>query len=172
MPNLKGLLHTVMAVIVLAAIASLLTHNTPSTAQTATTTSTAPVRHFYLTKARTFDGSHALTACATGYHPASIWEIHEPSALSYNKTLGLTFPDSGAGPPTESQGWVRTGLPGEVANQAGVANCNVWTSNSSSDYGTRVQLGVTALVPPEVVSPWDEFTQPCSLAGPVWCVKN
>ena len=48
-------------------------------------------RSFYLTKA-THKGFAGETACALGYHMASLWEIHEPSNLSYNTTLGLLPP--------------------------------------------------------------------------------
>src|SRR5437899_259888 len=65
-------------------------------------------RSFYLTKA-THKGFAGETACALGYHMASLWEIHEPSNLSYNTTLGLTGKDTGQGPPSGLSGWIRTG---------------------------------------------------------------
>jgi hypothetical protein len=163
------LFYAAIAVCVLVAAVSVITH---SANDVIGTTTTAPARHYYLTKGGTFDGAHILTACASGYHTAAFYEIHEPTSLTYNKTLGFNLADSGQGPPVATQGWVRTGLLAEVSNTAGVANCNVWTSNSSSDFGTRVQLGVEGIYPDSIVAPWDQFTQPCNLAGHVWCVQN
>ena len=66
------------------------------------------MRQFYLTPDE-FDGDEVLTACAPGYHMASLWEIVDPTNLKYNIVLGHTTPDSGQGPPPWSEGWVRTG---------------------------------------------------------------
>ncbi len=56
-------------------------------------------RKFYLTKTL-HTGAQALSACATGYHMASLWEIHDPTNLRYNTELGFTSgSDSGFGPP-------------------------------------------------------------------------
>ena len=65
-------------------------------------------REFYLTKT-SFDGAHALTACASGFHMASLWEIFNVSVLEYDTSLGFTSADSGFGPPTVQNGWIRTG---------------------------------------------------------------
>jgi hypothetical protein len=65
-------------------------------------------RKFYLTQDG-YDGSQALSACAQGYHMASLWEILDPSNLSYDTSLGATVADSGSGPPNGS-GWIRTGF--------------------------------------------------------------
>jgi hypothetical protein len=85
-------------------------------------------RMFYLTQTAV-PGDQALTACAVGYHMASLWEIHEPSNLRYNTRLGVTQDDSGFGPPTGMEGWMRTGSVNNVQNQPGLANCNSWTSH-------------------------------------------
>ncbi len=55
-------------------------------------------RKFYLTKTY-HNGAQALSACATGYHMASMWEIHQPSNLRYDTDLGFIVADSGFGPP-------------------------------------------------------------------------
>jgi hypothetical protein len=68
--------------------------------------STVP-RKYYMTRDR-YDGAHALTACAAGYHMASLWEIHETSNLRYDTELGLTRGDSGCGPPNSFSGWSGT----------------------------------------------------------------
>ena len=86
----------VVVIVVLAAV-SLLTHNVGN-AQGTVFTSTAPIRGYYLTKG-TITGSKVLTACASGYHFASIWEILNTSDLHYNTTLGRTNANSGNGPP-------------------------------------------------------------------------
>ena len=69
----------------------------------ASTASAEKARKFYLTQTG-FTGSQALTACANGYHMASLWEILDPSNLRYNTTLGFTTQDSGFGPPSIARG--------------------------------------------------------------------
>ena len=78
-------------------------------------------RKFYLTKTEDYTGSQALSACASGYHMASLWEIFDTSNLRYDTALGASSTDSGSGPPVavyfglghfEGDGWIRTG--GEV----------------------------------------------------------
>jgi hypothetical protein len=74
------------------------------------------------------DGSQALTACAAGFHMASLWEIFDPSNLQYDGTLGRTNDDSGFGPPTAdfflNGGWVRTGFGSSATGAVGETNCN------------------------------------------------
>jgi hypothetical protein len=65
-------------------------------------------RAFYLTQTQ-HTGGEALTACAAGYHMASLWEIFDPSNLRYESDLGRKNDDSGFGPPTGEVGWIRTG---------------------------------------------------------------
>jgi hypothetical protein len=150
-------------------------------------------RMFYLTKSLV-QGNATLTACAAGYHMASIWEIHEPAILKYNTTLGQTSADSGEGPPTFAlqntprvlPGWVRTGY--SAVNLAtadpGTANCVAWTDNSSSNTGSAVYLyegwntGLGKF--PDNILPWFPYTPnggsqagpPCNVQLPVWCVEN
>ena len=109
--------NAVVVTVVLAAV-SLLSHNLGN-AQGTVFTSTAPIRGYYLTKS-TITGSKVLTACASGYHFASIWEILNSSDLHYNTTLGRTNVNSGNGAPAISSrstfadaayGWIRTGAP-------------------------------------------------------------
>src|SRR5207245_10636606 len=56
-------------------------------------------RRFYLTN-ESFQGNQAITACASGYHMASRFEILDVSVLQYDTGKGLTTDDSGAGPPS------------------------------------------------------------------------
>jgi hypothetical protein len=167
--SLKAILRTGIAIAVLVAISSLLTYNLAVRAQSVTT-STAPSRHYYLTKTA-FDGSHVLGSCATGYHVASIWEIHEPALLTYNKSLGFARPDDGAGPPILA-GWARTGeFASATSGVAGVDNCNVWTSNSSTDQGTAFSL-VNSTTSSTGIDPWSEELAACIDTVRVWCVQN
>ena len=86
MHSLKGLFRTAIAVVLFLAIASLFTHN-PLSADNKK--STAPARGYQVTTG-TFDGSQALTACASGYHMASIYEIYDTSRLRYDTSLGVS----------------------------------------------------------------------------------
>jgi hypothetical protein len=137
-----------------------------------------PRRSFYLTQTK-HDGSQALTACAAGYHMASLWEILDPSNLHYDTQLGQTTEDSGFGPPTESgvsfagRGWIRTGVNATGSLEAGVANCETWTSASNTGRGTRVSLRDSwdsTIV--TVISPWHAGTEQCSFPLSVWCVQD
>jgi hypothetical protein len=144
----------------------------------ATTTSTAPARHYYLTKA-ILNGNQALTACATGYHFASFAEILDPAVLTYNKTLGRSAADDGAGPPTIAYGWIRTGYASNSTVSSGgiPTNCSLWTSGATSDDGD-----VLVLIPPyyqgtEYIAPvlsGDSFACDNSQGNNigVWCVEN
>jgi hypothetical protein len=132
-------------------------------------TAVAGEHKFYLTPTGVA-GDQALTACAPGYHMASLWEIFDPSNLTYDTKLGFVTDDSGSGPPT-ARGWIRTGFQAEVSNNAGQANCNAWKSSSSSDYGTIVGLFPIWGVDPISISPWAAHIDLCSDSVPVWCVQ-
>jgi hypothetical protein len=110
-------------------------------------------RKFYLTTSF-HTGAEALSACAPGYHMASMWEIHDPTQLRYNTELGFTAGDSGFGPPTYELGWIRTGFFFAPASKSGEASCLAWTSASDAHYGTVVRLynEWNGTVPP--VIPW------------------
>lgn len=126
--------------------------------------------NFYLTKTK-HNGAQALTACAAGYHMASIWEIHDPSNLRYNTAYGLKSDDSGFGPP-DVRGWVRMG---SVASGCGPSgNCFAWTSANASDCGKLVSLrfpNIADLAPPNM-APWRLGSSPCQLNHGVWCVQD
>lgn len=137
-------------------------------------------RRFYLTQ-EGYDGSQALSACADGYHMASLWEILDPSNLSYDTSLGATVADSGSGPPNGS-GWLRTGFiasAGATAADgtgpaAGSANCQAWTSAGSEAHGTTALLPVYGDIETDVtmISPWVARTARCSARPRVWCVQD
>ena len=135
------------------------------------------LRTFYLTQTE-LNGSQALTACAEGYHMASLWEIFDTSNLKYNTALGLTTADSGSGPPNHLSGWIRTGFTASVGNIGGQANCNAWTTDGSGQSGTAVSLSARwedlALggQPGGPVSPWTRSIIPCNQIVSVWCVQD
>lgn len=131
-----------------------------------------PSRRYYLTKA-TVDGAHALTACASGYHMASIWEIHEPAVLQYNTALGRTQADSGSGPPipdiapaTSVGGWVRTGNVANTSGGVGESNCAAWTVAGASQSGNVASLSTNWNVV------WAANSVGCNQLHSVWCVQD
>src|SRR5262249_42610344 len=100
---------------------------------------TAP-RRFYLTPTASFDGSHAPTACAVGFHMANLFEIFDTTNLQYDKNLGFTTADMGEGPPDAANGvgigWMRTGGTPDSDTIPGVGNCAAYTSAGTLHFGT------------------------------------
>ena len=132
-----------------------------------------PRKSYYLTQTQ-HNGGHALSACAAGYHMASLWEIHDPSNLRYDTQLGLTQDDSGFGPPTGfgAVGWVRTGFAANSSATAGQTNCNAWTSTSLAVGGTLVLLVSDWESTADNVSPWNATVSSCSSPRSVWCMQD
>jgi hypothetical protein len=144
-------------------------------------------RRFYLTKDKAYQGNQALSACSSGYHMASFFEIFSLADLQYDTTLGLTEADSGFGPPTDiGIGWIRTGnrsLSSGLAD-AGLASCNVWTSNAQNLTGSLIGLSSSWGLRgsgPAIASPWlvvspgptsGDFTNRCNNQQRVWCVQD
>ena len=131
-----------------------------------------PRKSYYLTQTQ-HNGSQALTACAEGYHMASLWEIRDTSNVRYNTVLGLTYADSGFGSPTNQTGWIRTGAVANASSNPGFGNCNAWMSASSMDEGTIVALtpnwdsaDVTR------ISPWLSGTSNCNSNRLAWCMQD
>ncbi|MGH9776868.1 MAG: hypothetical protein ACRD5I_00505 [Candidatus Acidiferrales bacterium] len=131
------------------------------------------LRSYYLTTA-THNGSQALRGCASGFHMASLWEIHDTSNLEYDTTLGLTHPDSGSGPPSGVNGWVRTGggAPSLGICAPGVITCEAWTSSAGNRQGTVVSLADQWVGEPSLVAPWAGTCSVCNSFEPVWCVQD
>ncbi len=173
--------NAVVAIVVLAAV-SLLNRNVGN-AQGTVFTSTAPIRGYYLTKS-TITGSKVLTACASGYHFASIWEILNTSDLHYNTALGRTNANSGNGAPAATShstfadfpsGWIRTG-------GANDPNCINWTSSNRVDGGSAGTLTLSSGPPPSwLMAVGGGSGTPYSCDGTfsgtpvsigVWCVQN
>lgn len=126
---------------------------------------------FYLTDTN-YLPTEALNACSPGFHMASLWELIDVSNLVYavNHPDAHTRPDSGQGPPSDWNGWVRTGGASSPSASAGVGNCSAWTS--SSNYGTSVKLGTDWPSTPTQIGPWIATAFDCNLVGPVWCVAD
>ena len=130
-------------------------------------------RQFYLTTSG-HNGAQALSACAVGYHMASVWEILDPSNLSYNRELGYMQADSGFGPPTgrnSTSAWIRTGAPAALSgdSDAGQSNCNAWTVGTFSGLGSIAYLNDN----------WNSGGArlltggaDCDTALKVWCIQN
>jgi hypothetical protein len=145
----------------------------PSTGAEEISPQAASGSRFYLT-----DASHptdgALTACASGYHMASLWEILDVSNLSYayDHPDAHVKADSGNGPPSGWNGWVRTGRFASTGSSAGTGNCNNWTSTSSGDSAASVKLTTNWETPPDDISTWNATSFTCNFVGPVWCVED
>lgn len=133
----------------------------------------APRRKYYLTQSPGVDGDEALTACASGYHMASLFEILDPSHLEYNTDLGPTRTDSGTGPITQLGTWVRTGWDrSSTSGYAGVDNCEAWTSDDGSDYGTTAWLPNDWTGGLEDMHVWGVNRVACNSLKRVWCVED
>jgi len=127
-------------------------------------------RKYYLTQTA-HDGAQALSACAEGYHMASMGEIRDTSNLRYNTDLGVTAPDSGFGPIVE-YGWIRTGTIHFTSNLPGVANCAAWNLAVPEYFGTRVEPFLGWNNAGTTTSPWTSATHPCNSPSRVWCVQD
>jgi hypothetical protein len=130
-------------------------------------------RRFYVTTA-SYNGAEAdnTANCATGFHFASFFEIHDPTTLRYDTARGVTKADSGQGPPTLSGGWIRTGYVSATAGGNGQANCSTWTSSALLEGGTVVGLSTNWSGSAEQGSPWNAFSYGCNTRLPVWCVED
>lgn len=138
-------------------------------------TQSSGMRGFYLTDSSDYYGSIAKTACATGYHMASLWEIADPSNLKYNTSLGYEQTDSGEGPPADEAwvfGWVRTGYVADVSTTVGRANCSNWTSHGFSTWGTTAALPSQWTSGLQDIGVWQLDYDECDDWNRVWCVED
>jgi len=130
-------------------------------------------RRFYLSR-NTANGVQALTACASGFHMASLFEIHDPTLLLYDTALGTGRADSGSGPPTGFFGWVRTGFDAGGAftgGGQGQNNCEAWTSGA----GGQIAGFAADWSPSASASRFpagDVGIGLCLTARPVWCIQD
>jgi hypothetical protein len=125
---------------------------------------------YYLTRI-SYQGDQALSACAPGFHMASLWELLDTSNLRYSTARGFTTQDSGHGPPLMG-GWVRTGSDGGSTGAPGTSNCHAWTSSSSSDVGSYVYLPSDWTAGYEDFLGWAMATAICSATRRVWCIGD
>lgn len=139
--------------------------------------SSTGTRHFYLT-ALSYQGNiPTASVCTTGYHMAALWEILDTSNLEYATDLiggaAKGRDDAGQGPPNGYLGWARTGHGNSTTGVAGQANCNGWSSNSPSAYGTAVSLSMDWAQAADVGAVWAASVEECDIWGiGVWCVED
>jgi hypothetical protein len=117
-----------------------------------------------------------LSACAAGFHMASLWEILDPTQLQYDTTLGQTTEDSGFGPPSRLGGWIRTGKPSTSGSiYPGGASCAGY-STAVGLLGSVVFLTSSwdvTVVPADFIAPWwNGITSQCANEIAVWCVQD
>lgn len=170
----RGLVLALSCVVVFGTLLTFLTLRGDSASASGTEADQAAstgTRQFYLTSALA-DGDEALTACAAGYHMASLWEITDPSNFKYNTALGKTKPDSGQGPPTNEHGWVRTGYKPDDSLTIGQANCDAWTSDHDAKNGTMAVLWSDLTDDIEEVGVWTTGVFPCDIGLSVWCIED
>jgi hypothetical protein len=119
-------------------------------------------------------GANADTSCPAGFHMASLWELHDVTALTYDQYVpnAKARSDMGTGPVAGWWAWVRTGNDAFNANLAGRANCDVWTSTTAGHYGTLARLAETWTAAGVAISPWQAQTWSCTGTAPVWCVAD
>jgi hypothetical protein len=139
------------------------------------------LRKFYLT-VNQFDGNEALTACAGGYHMASMWEILDVTNLRYVTTLGFTRDDSGFGPPAFNQvdlvvtgiGWIRTGSVSFSGGSGQIVtpNCFAYTDDTDSTSGATIGLTPFWGDEPSAIGPWIVIVSTCDKTHNVWCVQD
>jgi hypothetical protein len=174
-----GLVSMLLPVVLLAA---LITNHVQAIAPSSlsSTSATFGVRQFYLTYS-TYQAGGARTACAEGYHFASIWEIADPSALEYNTGLGATGTDSGEGPPTQiwlfggssvALGWVRTGYGVGSWDTVGQANCSGWGTSDGLAWGTMANLPSDWTAGEQDIGVWNTEVRTCNSTLRVWCVQD
>lgn len=144
-----------------------------STADVAAVAASGGGGSFYLTDAN-YTTDQPLTACASGYHMASLWEILDVSnaTYAYSHPAAHVKTDSGNGPPSGWYGWVRTGWASSDSSTTGTGNCLNWSSIDLSDYGVAVRLATAWETAPGDISTWDATSFTCNFNGPVWCVSD
>ncbi len=133
----------------------------------------APRRRFYLTPT-IHNGAEPDEpgTCAPGFHFASMWEIHDPSNLEYDTSLGQVQADSGSGP-SNRFGWIRTGSGLSASGPAGGTNCAAWDSSNFAFTGTTAGFDSNWPSASAQSSPWVAETLPCdSRIRGVWCVED
>ena len=172
----RGLVIALSCIVVMAALVSFLAlaGGIASAAESVTAPAASTgMRQYYLTEVSSaVQGDEALNACEELYHMASLWEIADPSNLEYNTELGLVANDGGQGPPTNNNGWVRTGYGSDTSNVPGRGNCAIWTSDDGTHYGTVVALPETWTAGSDDLGVWTASVLECNLSARVWCIED
>ena len=165
----RGLVAALLVVAVLVVAALLMRGPAPaSAAGEQVSAATDGMRRFYLAPA-VLNATFAEDGCEAGYHFASFWEILDTSNLVYNTALGIYFGDSGSGPPTNWEGWVRTGYSSNNSINPGQANCNLWGTTTGN--GTTVSLPWDWIAGGDI-HVWDAGIAACANQANVWCVED
>jgi hypothetical protein len=131
----------------------------------------AAAKRFFLTT-DTFAVADIRDACGKGFHVASLWEILDFASLRYDAKRGRPPQTGSGGPPAGIYGWIETGGDDSASATAGLGNCLGFTSSSSMDNGTVVQLPLDWTSAVTAVSPWDPGTSTCNVPRNVWCKQN
>jgi len=134
-------------------------------------------RRYYMSFEQVDGATADTSACALGFHMASLWEIRDPSQLSYDWTItgSLSPHDTGGGPVAGIRGWVRTGnsSTGLFGGSPGQDNCLAWTTNSSDYFGTAAGLSTWWDEAAPGVTPWTASSVACSATTlSTWCVED
>jgi hypothetical protein len=125
-------------------------------------------RHRYFLSTSPVPGNQALTQCGTGFHMASLSELHADATLAYDDASAPRTGLDGKGPPTQLYGWVRTLAPSAVDPVTG--NCALWTSMEVLQYGRMIRWGDAATSSP--LAPWIAQASGCDAPHFVWCVED
>ncbi len=129
-------------------------------------------RKYYLTK-DPFTGGQAVTACESGYHMSSLWEIYDPSHLRYDRDRGEPPGEPAVGPPSFGppalSGWIQRGTGG---GPTGLANCFNWTTSQDTPVGSAAFLGLSSDGTFLTAAPWLVSFHSCSTPLRVWCVQD
>ncbi len=129
-----------------------------------------PFRFWYITGTR-HKGNEVLTACAEGYHFASITEVYNPSGLVYDVEAnlgGFNRFDIGQGMAVQGEAWLRSGF-GDDSE----FSCTIWTSADPSQTGTFAWLGYADRndLQPWVLQ-WMATKRSCDEEARVYCVSD
>jgi len=124
-------------------------------------------RRYYLTDTGFVSATSVPTACAAGYHLASLYELAPGNALQYNSNLGDGPAGNGdTGPPAPFNnylGWHASGT-----NAAG-DTCSGWSTNSSAQTG---RAGGYTIDETTGFPTWRSLTVDCDLTAQVWCIED
>jgi hypothetical protein len=176
----RGLVAVLIAALLVVAFVGYLVWGQEKAAASSPQAPAAPavssgLRKYYRTS-DSYLPTEVLTACATGYHFASLWEILDTSNLEYDAILGDYQDDSGYGPLTNRRGWVRTGYNSASTGYPGQNNCLAWSEDDGAYQGTSAELPDqwTSTTPNEIpdIGVWIVGNAQCSTAIPVWCVED